>query len=332
MYGAFVLLVCLLASCDRECLCHLDSGSSRAKAEVDVDWSRFDKEDVSGMTALCYSDDSDSKPHRFLTNDVSKAHFLLPEDFYDILVISHSEGEYGSLKFSGMDSYKDAKAEAVAYKGQHWLGDEARVIAEPDWLAVGRMEDAVVSWDMIAESAGVPCGCSNCCCETLHTGKSFSLGTIFPQSAVYSFDVSVRISGLHNLKSVRASISGLADSHNLSSGTNGASSASQLLLSWKTLRESSESGRIESSIRTFGLPRDPAPMMFDLQIMLVDGKTIVRNSIDVSDLVAIDESGMSISLELALTEPLPESKPSSGGGFEATVNGWSEAGDIEIIL
>lgn len=323
------ILLLLFTSCDYKELCYDHPHYTKAKVRIPVDWSKFDKEKPTGMTVIAYPEDG-STPKTVLTNDLQAAEMSLEDGDYNLLVFNQSTTEYGSLHFEGMERYSTAKVWANSYTSRWYKsrGDDDRTVTQPEWLAVGRRQRLTVSKDMVKSDTTVV------------------MDTIAPLNVIYRVTVRVHVKGIYNVRSARASLSGMAGGYEFATGKPTTSTITQLLENWTLTHDEDNpsNGVLSCEITSFGLPSDhqniPSENEFNLSLLLVDNKTQLDYTFEAGDkfvkedidLPTDAEVELSLSVETEVETPLPDVKPENGsaGGFDATVEEWGDEEHIDI--
>ena len=96
-----VLLVLLIvSSCSHKELCYHHPHT--ASVQINVDWSRFEKDNPSGMTVMVYSR-AGVKEIEKQTNNLSYVIVDLLAGYYNSFVFNQSPSEYGTVDFVNMD-------------------------------------------------------------------------------------------------------------------------------------------------------------------------------------------------------------------------------------
>ena len=333
-----VLLLLCVVSCNHDELCY--HHPHEAKVRVDADWSEFVEETPTGMTVMVYPQDGSEAVTQH-TNTITHAVFSLPAGRYHSVAYNQSPSEYGSLSFRGMDKYETSEVYANP-TDSHWYvsrGEEdARVVTEPEWFGTDHIEDMVVTEEMVEKTGEMNLA-------QMQTGSrvdnSFLIGEHRPQNIIYTITVKVHVDGIYNLRSARASLSGLAEGYLLGQGKRTANKVTQLLEEWKMTVNADDptKGTIEAKIACFGLPdghlgkADENELV--LSLLLVDNKTILDFPFTVGDKFEVcEENHRMLSLELVIDTPLPDVKPEGGsdGGFSATVDDWGEEENIDVNM
>ena len=142
MYFLFLVLF-LLSACHHEELCFHHPHKARVK--VNVDWSRFKKEEPTGMTVMVFPQDGGATLSS-VGHGLDYATFDLLEGDYHTLTFNQSTSEFGSFEFRHMDSFHDAEVVSSTI-GSRWYKSRAkdeRLAADPEWFAVDSEAEAPV--------------------------------------------------------------------------------------------------------------------------------------------------------------------------------------------
>ena len=343
-----ILTVLLIAtSCEHKELCY--NHPHYTPVRVDVDWSKFEPyEKPTGMTVAFFSERNDQSFTRH-TNTTSHIIAELPVDHYHVMVYNQSPSEFGSFHFTDMDDMEKAAARTIENISRWYVarGSNETVAVEPEWLGVGNYSGMEVTQKMLDDYIeSILKG------STLLGTKMESLATITPRNVIHTLSVEVHIEGYHNLRSARASLTGMSEGYLLTQQKRMNSTVTHLLEEWSATRDKSDAtkGKINSSITCFGLPDNhtgqPDDNRLVIEILLVDNKTIVTFEFAVGDLFTqysddkID-SDVELQLSLVLTRDingnpivLPDVEPAggSGSGFDATVESWGEDIEHDIVM
>lgn len=334
------LLLLLLTSCNHKELCY--NHPHTAPVRVDVDWNRFEPyERPTGMTLTLYPEAGQQVFTR-QSNTTTHAVMNLPADRYQVLVYNQSPSEFGTFKFQHMDNPQQASVIAEEHSSRWYVGrgDNNRVATEPEWLGVGNYSDAEVTEKMVEEQA---LKLQNAAAQTRNSEPV--IATVTPENVIHTISVEVHIQGMHNLRSARASLTGLAEGYYLTQGKRMDTEVTHLIEEWSATRDELDPtrGHIQSSFTCFGLPNNHAEQaeenVLTLDLLLVDNRTIKTFVFHVGDKFTetLDESGVETEVHLQLYlkllqdlngDPivLPDVKPEggSGSGFSATVDDWGE--------
>ena len=343
----WVLLVALFSSCNHDELCYHHPHDARVR--LDVDWSKFVEEVPTGMTVMVYP--QGAEPDKAITqhtNTIDYALLTLPAGSYHSIVYNQSPSEYGSVSFRGMDKYETAEVYANITSSRWYKGrgdDGGRVVTEPEWLGTDREKNMVVTPEMVEQT-----GKTNLIQLTSARSRvenSFLIGDLTPLNIVYTITVKVHIQGIYNLRSARASLTGLAEGYWLGKGKPTAGKVIQLLENWKMTVDPIDptKGTIDAKITCFGLPYGHQGKAEENELMLsllfVDNKTILDFPFHVGDKfeTRIEEDvqlqlRLALNVELTIDTPLPDVKPEGGsdGGFRAEVDDWGEEENFDVQM
>lgn len=314
------LLLCGLCSCEHKDLCY--EHPHTAGAIIKVDWSDFvEKETPTGMTVMVYPQDG-SSAKTLLSNDIEQVASPLLEGLYDLYVFNQSATEFGSLTFSGMESRQTAcvRTGTVTSRWYKTRGDDDRLLTSPEWLGSDGKEGVEVTEEMA------------------WSDEEFVLATLKPQNLVYTVSVTVNAEGLDNVRSARASLSGLADGYMLGLRQPTSTTGTMLLESWaiSSTYRTAKSGFINSTIRSFGLPwghtATAGENTLNLSLLLKDNKTRLDYEFAVGDqFTASDYDDHTLLISVTLPDAIPYVKPAGGSFMDATVDDWGEEKEVDLI-
>lgn len=341
--AAIAVLLPLLAACEHKELCEGHEHVTYSRVRVDVDWTDFlTKETPSGMTVAMYPDDPSLKPVTVLTNNISHAVLNLPVGGYSLLVYNQSPSEFGSLRFEGMDALSTSRIMGNEIQSRWYQSrdDDEIVITEPEWVGIDTQKGLQVTSDMVALTNAM-------LSQSRHGSRDGDvvLTTAYPKNIISTLTVHVHIKGIYNLRSARASITGMAAGYMLGENRPTSATATHLLEQWSLTTDSSDPtrGTITARITTFGLPQGhqglPHENYLNLSILLVDGATIMDFPFAIGDQFRYEidaEANLELSLVLDITidDPLPDVEPAGGGssGFDAIVDDWGDEEEVDIAM
>ncbi len=327
---------------------------------LDVDWDALEKSPT-GMTAIFYPQNG-GKPVTHTTNDVFGTYVNLRSGIYNVILFNQSPPEFGTIGFRDMHTYETAEIHAVEVSSKGWYvkSDDEKVAVHPEPFAVATLEGFIVTEEMVesqmrARSQDV----------RVDTRSHISL---VPKKIIVDGNVTVHVDGIHNLRSVRGSISGLAENFAPCSFATGSEYVTHLLEQWKVIPSEKDhtEGSIETCFTSFGMPgmllsrasddKYWENAILEISILLVDNKTVKDFSFNIGKHIELSEEGGDIVLNVELREiigdgpggepgddppgageppiVLPDVKPEGGSsaGFDVTVDDWGEDVDIEVIL
>lgn len=338
--SALLCLVALLSCTHKElCLHHPHTANIR----IDVDWSGFEKEVPTGMTVLAYGEDG-SLAERQLTNTTTHAYMSLEAGAYHSIVYNQSPSEFGSVLFVDMDDYFTATVCTRPFISK-WYKTKAegeRVGTDPEWIGADRVENSVVTQEMVDETTDHFVYESR---TRSGSEMSYVIAEHHPQNIIYTVYVKVHVDGIYNLRSARASLEGLAEGYVFHREGPTSSIVTQLLEYWEVTQDKADptKGYVTSKITCFGLPDghkgQPEDNPFFFSALLVDNATIVDFPFEVGDKIrkrVVDgvEQEMEYEIELWLDRPLPDVPPVGGSssGFDAIVEDWGDEVEQNIQM
>lgn len=328
-------------SCEHKELCYYHPHT--APVRVNVDWSLFPMDTPTGMTAFAfpfmYDDD---RLFKFITHNIYSITLDLEAGFFNTLVFNQDQYEYGTIEFFNLDNYNEAEARIVPTKATNWYTTklpDTKVYSEPEWLAVGSVENIEVTEEMvkIAEEEFL----ANRKPQITRASKTINdLATVYPISVTKQIEFKILCEGLYNLRSVRASIDGLAEGCILYSRETTSGKVTHTIEEWEVneFPDDIVSGYLESKLCTFGIPAghngNPAENLLSVHLLLVDNKTVLDYDYPIGDILAqfneldgMDGQIQKVVVELVIPERLPDVEPAGGGasgGFDIGVDDWGD--------
>lgn len=173
--------------------------------------------------------------------------------------------------------------------------------------------------------------------ETVETfGRTLS-DTIYayPRSRVLHVTLRVKVKGLKGAASCRASLSGVSRGLSLATGECTAETGTAIFD-----MDKADDSFLSKAINVFGLVRSPDDTpeeeriqhIVQLEFVMRDG-SVADYEFEISDQIDFDSIEPEIVIPIVVEEvelPEVEVPDGSGGGFDATLNGWGE--EVEIIL
>lgn len=336
-----IIALLLFTSCDHKELCYHHPHT--AKVRFDVDWSEFEEETPTGMTVMIYPQ-SGGKPLRHLTNTISHAIVDLEAGKYNSIVYNQSDTEFGSVMFAEMDDFYTAEVRTVEDESRWYTcrADNEKLAVQPEWVGTDCYTDAEVTPQMV-EAAGDEYIAS--ISQASQTRTQYVIASHTPKNIIHTIYIKVYIKGIYNLRSARASLTGLAEGYSFSQARTTDSQVTQLIEQWQLTADKNDptQGYITAKITTMGLPyghaEKPDDNEFNLSLLLVDNETIIDVPFKVGDKlrkIQNDEGEyiLAFELELTLDDVLPDVKPSGSGegGFKVTVDDWGEEQNVDINM
>ncbi len=343
IYIMLALLLMSLVSCEHKLLCfHDENDAHSANVWLDVDWTQFTKEEPTGMTLIAYPTDPIGEPITHLTNNINHAAMNLPAGVYTFLVYNQSEWEFASLNFRGMNRFQTA--EVYLNTGEsNWYRKPAateaeRIGMEPEWFATDNVEGIELTHEITDDTEYIFTQAS-----PNEPPQGAVVVPLEPANVIYTLTVRVHLHNVYNLRSARASMSGLAEGYRFATNSPSAKKVTQLIENWQVHidKDDATKGYIEGKVRTFGLPHGHSAASYEneftISLLLVDNKTVVKVPFEVGDKIVKstwDSEDLTLNLELEYGEPLPDVQPEGGepGGFEAEVDDWGPEEDYEVEI
>lgn len=340
-YLYILVAILLISSCNHYDLCFHHPHTARAR--INVDWSKFDKEVPTGMTVMVYPD-TGGKPYTLLTNNINYVLADLEAGTYNTLVYNQSTSEYASVLFTGMESYHTATVAAKEYKSR-WYSSRSeleKIAMQPEWVGVDAKTGAVVTPEMVRIT-----GEENFASITQkgEAKTEFVIASHIAHNIIHTVNVKVHLNAVYNLRSARASLTGMAAEYKFSIDETTEDKVTHLQESWTLVRDKVDPtrGYITAKFKCLGLPinhtSQPDDNEFVLSLLLVDDTTVMDFPFKVGSKLqkVYNEKGeyvLELNLELWIEEPLPDVKPSDSGesGFNATVDDWGEEEKVEIEI
>ncbi len=299
-----IIGICLATlSCERRELTY--DYSDYCDVSVNVDWSAL-SESPSGMSLYFYPQDG-SAMTLLKTNDVESGTVSLKKGTYDIIIFNLSTDEFGSLTFSGMDSFDTAEATVTETKSDWYSSraDDEVVSRTPEELAAKTYVGFEVTDEMVLEST------KNSTKSSSRVDALYSLD-FAPQLVVTTSNIKVKVSGLNNLLSANGTMGGMSAGYNFSNQTTHTSNVTHLLEDWSfDYDEDSETdGYISTTFATFGLPGATVTTRSDFdwegsfwaELLLVDNATkiTVNANLNENHITYIDNDDSSTSTSIAI--------------------------------
>lgn len=348
--GIIVLAAVSVASCERRSI--YEEGRTAVPVIVQMDWRELGG-DPTGATIGFYPENG-SAPLLFRTNSVIRAQVEVPSGYYTVLVFNRTVDEYGTMHFDRMSALGSAQA-ILDYEYSSWAGTAdsvGRTVYEPELIVCGRTDHFEVRErangiirehedSRPATRAGISYDPSDP--NVPDTVK------VTPQRMVYTATFNVRVSGLQNVRSARAYITGMAGAEYLATRSATDTIATHVLEQWSTSPDPADytKGYLRTTFDCFGLPeqyrsgRVPWNEHLYLQVLLVDGKTVITKAYDVGDLIEQHDAELELALAVGLeTRPgddpliLPDVEPEDGkeSGFDVHFEDWGDTQDVIVPM
>ncbi len=297
------------------------------------------------------------KPTVIWSNAISSETIKLAAGVYNILVFNQIPSDFGTVSFRGLNSWETAAVYSNNETKAQWAISraESQVVRQPEIVAAATYTGIEISKKCIEESIE----------EYKHTGKRILAHTLNlkPKIVVKKTFVRVKVEGIHNLRSTRAVFTGMSIGYNFSTQQSIRESVSHVMEKWKInpFEYGDRLGETNGYFLSFGLPSTTTATRvipnwrgsIDLQMLLVDNKTIINHKADITtytttvdnDSKADAGNNNDIEIETSVvvkiglsSDPndkwvvLPDVKPEGGSssGFDATVEDWGDEESVEL--
>lgn len=286
---------------------------------------------------------------QYTTAQVDSCIVNLAPGRYRVYMITQSPEEYGTMEFSDMSDYNNARVSVNETKSKWYTRAEGEVlIGNPELMAAGISEEFEVSEDMVENVY-----------RRVHdrSGQLSEDGIVYytvrvpihPESIVSQYWVTIYSANADVLKSVRSTTSGMARSWLLTQNRTGDDEGTQIITSWKLTMDdpTSRVGHLDGFVTTFGFPRGELPSperdpKLNLAALLVDNETVEEYAFFVGDKIFLDEpipQGHRLLYHLILGSvyepaitPQDVKPPEQLGGFDAIVEGWEEGDEVQVLM
>lgn len=345
--GVRLLLLLLLCGCERrEITYYLES-----ELEIRADWSASlldEDEERFGATTVFFPVDvapstkgGDTRQVSMGTRESEKTR--LPEGTYHAIIFNRSPEGFASIRFTGdtFDTYT-ASARQVETRTDPDTRTVTRVLlSTPEELAADLLTGFTVTEGMLgnySETSPMNRGRSTAGDATRADESDPERYTLrfTPRKLTLRVTVDIHLEGIHNLRSVVATLDGVSESILLCVRQPSTPDAvQQFELSTIAYDEGSPfNGTLSGEFNVFGIDTEGAHTL-RLKMLLVDNKTVVEQALPVRAEVKDDGSGnIVIVIHGESAEPLPNVKPEGDpdSGFDAGVDGWGDPVEKEIPL
>lgn len=300
-----------------------------------------------GMTAIAYPLNYEDMDYwKFVSHNINYITLDLEAGAFNTLVFNQDVSEFGTLEFRDLDKYDAASVRVVQTKSANWLSTrvpQTKVCSEPEWLAVGTAENVEVTEEMVKIAEEEFLANRKESLTRTSTKTINDVATVWPISVIKQIEFNVYCEGLYNLRSVRASIDGLAEGCLLHSGETVPDKVSHTIDAWDINEFDYDitKGYLVSRLSTFGIPlghkATPEENVFSIHLLLVDNSTVIDYDFNIGDVLAKfneldgkDGQIQKVVVDLVIPERLPDVKPvgGEGGGFDINVDDW---GDETVI-
>lgn len=300
------------------------------------------------------------------TANVDSCEVELGAGHYKMFMISQSPEEYWRMEFSDMTSY-DKASTYLRESESNWAtraGADEKVVENPEVLCAGVADEFDITDEMTEEyqyyyanltklKAMMADGTKSKAEDIDYYQERVEFYTIripvYPKNIVSQLWVTVYAGNADVLKSVRASMSGMARTFELTQNTTDADEAIQLINQWQLTmdNETTRVGHIDGIITTFGLPNGETPSAvrdstLNVSTLLIDNVTTADYKFQVGDKIKVQTPtrgyrNMYRLIFGTVDEPamiLPDVKHDDGNksGMDATVSPWEDGETIEVPM
>lgn len=322
--GSLLIALLLLSACQRRELTYY----TESEITVVVDWSRagLEAEKDYGATLIIYPHEG-TKPYIVLMGERESATVRLPSGKYDAVLFNRSFDDFGALAFRNWQSLEtfEAYARKVETRSQTRV-----IVSSPERLAVATVAAFEVTEDMLGNYAPVASRATNCPQEKCRLAFT-------PLPLTQQVNVKLNAKGLNNVRQAKCTLQGVPLSIFMYSGQPGSQMGGQEFSVGDPvfLPGSISEGWLTGSINTFILQED-ATYGLDIKALLVDGKTVVEQTIGKAIVrrETDEEGNIVLYLEVDAPEPFPDVKPEggTGSGFDAEVDDWEKEENTDIDI
>lgn len=329
---ACLLLVLVIVSCEHKDLCYLHPHQTMLR--ILVDWSRFTVEHPTGMSVYVFPKEGGA-PQLRESNTLTHVDVSLQAGLYDVLAFNQTPSEFGTITFSNIGDYENMSVSCNSHTSRWYSrSDDEKVAKEPEWFGVDLKQSVEVTTRQLEEiGAAMARG------EEDMEGISV-ITRMTPLNIIYTVHVRIHVNGIHNLRSFRGSLSGMADGRRFSEQQPSCNEVTHLMETWEKHVDENDptKGYLETTFRSFGLPGNHQEMsdenLLTVSALLVDNQTIIDFPISVGDQFIKEHEAMQLHLDIDNGIVLPDVEADGGGdsGFNATVDDWGEVIEQEIII
>jgi len=349
----------MLSSCE-----HLEiyrEGKTAVPVIVTMDWRNLGSS-PSSATIYFYPEDGGA-PHSFKTNSVAKASVNVPSGYYTVLVFNRTVDEFATMHFEDLEGLSLARAMLDSkYFSIYGTADSVgRTVHEPEQIVVGRSEHFYVSERTSGYVEGQ---------RTISVQRSLSGGAVLtravgdvqpdtckviPERRVMTATIKVRVEGLQNIKTVSGYLTGMAGGMYLATGDATDNSVTHVIESWTFERDAGDytKGYLVGTFSCFGLPEqfmaqkdvlaanNGTVNKLHVKMLLVDNKTVIDRTWNVSDRVVEDVKNLAVELTVGVNAA-PDDKPidvptvapegGSESGFDVTIKDWTKGEDVVVPM
>ena len=364
--ATLVMLAALVSGCERRQLESIVNLTQRVVVKCTWEVDAYPEgERPTGITLYIFKDGEFYSS--VTTSNVDSPELHLGKGTYRMYMISQSVDEFATMKFYDMSIYPDARS-VLEPASADWAtrGPNELVVQDPEVLLAGTSEEfsitdeAVIEYQSVYEKwrakkklidSGSATG--EDAEEYARLEEQVEYSTIHvpikARDVVSQFWVTIYVGNADMLQSMRASISGMARTFDLTRDVTDVEKATQVLRYWSLGLDDNLShiGHVDGIITTFGLPEGETPSTLrdstlNVSALLIDNETVADYVFNVGDKIQeltpnpgyrnlyrlVFGSVYNPAIELPDVTPVE----SGGGGFTADVTDWEEEIEAEIPI
>lgn len=353
-----LLLAAVFASCERRPLEYISSLTVKVIVKCIWEVNAYPEgERPTGITLYIFKDGIFY--NSVTTSNIDSCEVMLEKGHYSMYMISQSEEEYGTMDFEDMSDFSRARSILEPGTAQ-WAtrGPDEIVVQDPEVLMAGVAQEFDITEEMAVEYQST---------YKTWTDKKDQMGDeqeissleervqyltvrvpITPYDVVSQFWVTIYVGNADMLQSMRASISGMARTFDLTLDVTDYEKATQVIRYWSLNMDKTTEhiGHVDGLITTFGLPEgENASTLRDstlnVSALLVDNETVANFVFNVGDKIQELEPNPGYRKLYRLIfgsvdDPaidLPDVIPvEAGGGFTANVTDWEDEIEAQIPI
>ncbi len=353
-----IAVVLMSVSCHRRPLTY--DYDPTVEVILNVDWSDM-SEQPTGMSVYCYPEDGGEATVSTtnINSMQSSVTLKLGAGVYNILTFNQSVSEYSSLGFDGMESYETATIHGATTTSK-WAASKAdsELIRNPTELAAATYLDLEITEDAVRDIVEMRSKVDTKAEDLVYTTISVDAKVVVKTSRV-----KIKLDGIQNFRSARATLYGMAASYNFAEQSSCTTRVTHLVEEWTSTVYDGDYryGEITAFHTSFGMPgqttltraEDYSDWDGEMKIdyLLADNKTQFSETYDLGGHVTLaedqivkadgDEStdpnaeaDIYIDLGDDSTTTLPDVKPEGGatGGFDATIDDWGDEESFDVPI
>ena len=356
--AVLLLFAAIFASCERRPLEYISSLTVRVIVKCIWEVNAYPEgERPTGITLYIFKDGTFY--NSVTTSNVDSCEVMLEKGHYAMYMISQSVDEYGTMEFEDMTNFTRARSVLEAGTAD-WAtrGPDEIVVQDPEVLMAGVAQEFDVTEEMAVEYQKTYKTWTDKKNQNADAQEISSLEEqvkyltvrvpITPYNVVSQFWVTIYVGNADMLQSMRASVTGMARTFDLTLDVTDIEQATQVIRYWSLDMDDQPQhiGHVDGIITTFGLPEDQTPSTMrdstlNVSALLVDNKTVADYVFNVGDKIQELEPnpGYRKLYRLifgSMADPaivLPDVIPvESGGGFTANVTDWEDEIEAEIPI